>query len=72
MIAFGASPRASIYLAQAARAHAPAEGRASWCREDVKAMAFECAGHRVLLTLSGGPTTGTPDRYGLLEAVVVP
>src|SRR5206468_3559546 len=41
LIAFGASPRASIYLAQAARAHAFLRGRAYVVPEDVKGMAFD-------------------------------
>jgi MoxR-like ATPase len=50
LIAFGASPRASIYLAQAARAHAYLRGRAYVVPEDVKAMAPDVLRHRVLLT----------------------
>src|SRR5207237_104132 len=50
LIAFGASPRASIYLAQAARAHAYLRGRSYVVPEDVKAMAFDVLRHRVLLT----------------------
>src|SRR2546430_5531780 len=37
-IAFGASPRASIYLAQAARAHAYLRGRSYVVPEDEKAI----------------------------------
>src|SRR5437879_9610078 len=48
--AFGASPRASIYLAQAARAHAYLRGRAYVLPEEVKAMALDVLRHRVLLT----------------------
>src|SRR5204863_225030 len=50
LIAFGASPRASIYLAQAARAHAYLRGRSYVVPEDVKAMAYDVLRHRVLLT----------------------
>jgi len=50
LIAFGASPRASIYRAQAARAHAYLRGRAFVVPEDVKAMAFDVLRHRILLT----------------------
>ncbi len=50
LIAFGASPRASIYLAQAARAHAYLRGRAYVVPEDVKTMAPDVLRHRVLLT----------------------
>jgi MoxR-like ATPase len=50
LIAYGASPRASIYLAQAARAHAFLRGRQYVVPEDVKAMAPDVLRHRVLLT----------------------
>ncbi|MGE5759250.1 MAG: AAA family ATPase, partial [Gemmatimonadota bacterium] len=50
IIAFGASPRASIYLAQAARAHAYLRGRNYVLPEDVQAMALDVLRHRVLLT----------------------
>src|SRR5438045_9691923 len=51
LIAFGASPRASIYLAQASRAHAYLRGRAYVVPEDGKAMACDVLRHRVLLTV---------------------
>jgi MoxR-like ATPase len=50
LVAYGASPRASIYLAQAARAHAYLRGRAYVVPEDVKDMAADVLRHRVLLT----------------------
>jgi MoxR-like ATPase len=50
LVAYGASPRASIYLAQAARAHAFLRGRAYVVPEDVKSMARDVLRHRVLLT----------------------
>jgi len=74
LIAFGASPRASIYLAQAARAHAYLRGRAFVVPEDVKAMAFDVLRHRVLLTFEAEAEDMDTDRViaKILEAVGVP
>ena len=74
LIAFGASPRASIYLAQAARAHAYLRGRAYVVPEDVKAMALDVLRHRVLLTFEAEAEDMDADRViaRILEAVGVP
>jgi MoxR-like ATPase len=61
LIAFGASPRASIYLAQAARAHAYLRGRAYVVPEDVKTMAPDVLRHRVLLTFEAEAEDVTAD-----------
>lgn len=50
LISFGASPRASINLALAARAHAFLRGRGFVIPEDVRAMALPVLRHRVGLT----------------------
>jgi MoxR-like ATPase len=50
LIAFGASPRASIYLAKTARAHAFLKGRGYVTPEDVRSVAMDVLRHRVLLT----------------------
>jgi len=50
LIGFGASPRASIALAQAARAHAFLRGRSYVVPEDVRALAPDILRHRVVLT----------------------
>ena len=50
LIAFGGSPRASIALAQAARAHAFLRGRAYVVPEDVRALAPDVLRHRIVLT----------------------
>ncbi len=50
MIAFGASPRASIALAQTARAHAFLRGREYVTPEDVQALAPDVIRHRLVLT----------------------
>src|SRR5207249_8814941 len=73
-IAFGARPRAPIYLAQAARAHAFLRGRAYVVPEDVKGMAFDVLRHRVLLTFEAEAEDMDSDRVigKILEAVGVP
>jgi MoxR-like ATPase len=50
LISFGASPRASINLALAARAHAFLRGRGFVIPEDVRAMALPVLRHRIGLT----------------------
>jgi MoxR-like ATPase len=74
LIAYGASPRASIYLAQASRAHAFLRGRAYVVPEDVKAMAPDVLRHRVLLTFEAEAEDVSSDGViaKILEAVDVP
>jgi MoxR-like ATPase len=50
LIAFGASPRASICLAKTARAHAFLNRRGFVTPDDVRAMGMDVLRHRVLLT----------------------
>ena len=50
LISYGASPRASIYLAKTARAHAFLRRRGYVTPDDVRAMAMDVLRHRVLLT----------------------
>jgi MoxR-like ATPase len=50
LIAFGASPRASIALARGARAHAFLRRRGFVTPEDVRAVGLDVLRHRVLLT----------------------
>ncbi|MBA3761372.1 MAG: AAA family ATPase [Gemmatimonadales bacterium] len=50
LVAFGGSPRASIALAQAARAHAFLRERAYVVPEDVRALAPDVLRHRIVLT----------------------
>jgi MoxR-like ATPase len=49
-ILYGASPRATIYLVQAAKAYAFIQGRGYVTPEDIKAVGFEVMRHRVLMT----------------------
>jgi len=50
LIEYGASPRASIYLTLAAKAHAFLEGRGHVLPEDIKAIALDVLRHRVILS----------------------
>jgi MoxR-like ATPase len=50
LIAYGASPRASIYLTLAAKAHAFLKGRGYVTPEDVKAIGMDVLRHRVIVT----------------------
>ena len=50
LISYGASPRASIYLSIAARAHAFLQRRAYVTPEDIKAIAMDVLRHRVIVT----------------------
>jgi MoxR-like ATPase len=73
-IAFGASPRASIYLNLAARAHAFLRHRGYVTPEDIKAIGVDVLRHRVILTYEAEAeeiTTETVVRK-LFEHVEVP
>ena len=50
LIAFGASPRAGIYLIMAARAHAFLRGRGYVTPEDIKQLAPDILRHRIIIT----------------------
>jgi MoxR-like ATPase len=50
MISFGASPRATIYLIMAARAHAFLKGRGFVTPEDIKQIAPDVLRHRVVIS----------------------
>jgi MoxR-like ATPase len=50
MIAYGASPRASIYLNQASKAYAFLQGRGYVTPQDIKSVGLDVLRHRILLT----------------------
>jgi MoxR-like ATPase len=50
LIAYGASPRATIYLNLAAKAHAFIKGRGYVTPEDIKAIGMDVLRHRVIVT----------------------
>ena len=74
LIEFGASPRASIFLAQCARAHAYLEGRGFVLPDDVKAMAPDVLRHRIITTFEAEAEEVTSDDIvrRVLETVPVP
>ena len=74
LIAYGASPRATIYLAQAARAHAFLRGRGYVTPEDVQGMAHDVLRHRILLGFEAEAAGRTPNEIvdTLLARIGVP
>jgi len=73
-IQYGASPRASIYLTLAAKAHAFLSGRADVFPEDVKAIAMDVLRHRVILTYEAEAEELTPESLvqQILDHIRVP
>ena len=74
MISYGASPRASIWLGLAARAHAFLNGRGYVTPQDVKSMAPDVLRHRIILSYEGEAEGKTTDDVIdiLLERIEVP
>ena len=74
LVAFGASPRASIGLAQAAKAHAFLRGRGYVVPEDVRALALDVLRHRVILTFEAEAEELDSDAVisRILDALPVP
>jgi MoxR-like ATPase len=73
-IEFGASPRATIFLIKAARAHAFLNGRGYVTPDDVKNIAPDVLRHRVLLTFEAEAEEITPAQIvrQILNRVEVP
>ena len=74
LIEYGASPRASIFLAQAARAHAFVNGRGYVEPDDVKAVAMDVLRHRIVETYEAEAENVTRDEIvrRVLAGVEVP
>jgi len=74
LIAFGASPRATIYLNIAAKAHAFLKGRGYITPEDIKAIGPDVLRHRILLTYEAEAEEMTTDDIvrRVFDAVEVP
>jgi MoxR-like ATPase len=74
LIQFGASPRATIFLAQAARAHAFIKGRGYVTPEDVKAIGMDVLRHRIILTYEAEAEEVTTESIvsRIFDAVQVP
>ena len=60
-IHYGASPRASIYLNQAAKAHAFLQGRGYVTPQDIKSIGADILRHRVILTYEAEAEGKTTD-----------
>jgi MoxR-like ATPase len=74
LIAFGASPRATLALSEASRALAFLRGRGYVVPEDVKEIAHDVLRHRILLTYEAEAENVTTDTVvsRILERVEVP
>jgi MoxR-like ATPase len=74
LIQFGASPRATIYLAQAARAHAFIKRRGYVTPEDIKAVGMDVLRHRIILTYEAEAEELTTESVisRIFDAVQVP
>lgn len=74
LIQYGASPRASIWMAKAARAHAFMKRRGYVIPEDIKALAPDILRHRVIPTYEAEARDIDSDGLiqSILEAVEVP
>ena len=74
LIQYGASPRASIYLLQAAKAHAFIRNRGYVIPEDIRAIGPDVLRHRILLTYEAEAEEVTSDGIiqQIFDAVEVP
>jgi len=74
LIQYGASPRATIHLAVAARAFAFIQGRGYATPQDVKAVGPDVLRHRVILTYEAEAEEKTPDDIikRIFEKVEIP
>ena len=74
LIAYGASPRASIMLTIAAKAHAFLRGRGYVTPDDVKQIGLDVLRHRVLITYEAEAEEMTPDQIvkKIFDQVEVP
>jgi MoxR-like ATPase len=74
LIQFGSSPRGTISLARASRAHAFLRGRGYVIPEDIKSVGYEVLRHRVILSYEAEAEEVTPDDVvrQVFEAVEVP
>ena len=73
-ITYGVSPRASIYMAQAARALALVRGRNYALPEDVQSLAPDVLRHRLVLSYEALGDNVTPDDVvrAILAAIPLP
>lgn len=73
-IEYGASPRASLWLILAGKAHAMLHGRGYVTPEDIQAIAYETLRHRILLTYEAEAEEISSDQLikQILDRVKVP
>lgn len=73
-IEYGASPRASLWLILAGKAHAMMKGRGYVIPEDIQAIAYETLRHRILLTYEAEAEEITSDHIikQILDRVKIP
>lgn len=73
-IEYGASPRASLWLILAAKAHAMLDGRGYVVPEDIKAVAYNVLRHRILLNYEAEVEEVTSDQIitQILNKIKVP
>jgi len=74
LIRYGGSPRATIFLAMASKAHALLDGRGYVTPQDVKSIAWDVLRHRVVVTYEAEAEEKTSEDIirAVLEAVEVP
>ncbi len=74
LIEYGASPRATIYLTIAAKAHAFLRGRGYVTPEDVKSIGMDVLRHRVILSYEAEAEEMTPEQViqRVFDCVEVP
>ncbi len=74
LVQYGASPRATVYLTTAARAHAFVRGRGYVTPEDIKAIGPDVLRHRVILTYEAEAEEVTSEEVvrRVFDAIEVP
>src|SRR5690606_26086655 len=74
LIRYGASPRATIFLALAGKAHALLSGRGYVTPQDIKSIAMDVLRHRVVVTYEAEAEEKTSEDLirQILDAVEVP
>ncbi|HEU0006886.1 MAG TPA: MoxR family ATPase [Terriglobia bacterium] len=74
LVQYGASPRGTIFLARAARAHAFVSGRGYVTPEDVKSVGLDVLRHRIILTYEAEAENVTTEEVirRVFDKVMVP
>ncbi|HKQ97835.1 MAG TPA: MoxR family ATPase [Candidatus Polarisedimenticolia bacterium] len=74
LVQFGASPRATVFLTLAAKAHAFLRGRGYVTPEDVKSVAFDVLRHRIILSYEAEAEDVTTEQIiqKVLDTIEVP